>query len=303
MAKNNNTVGFLLDVVMRKDNESYLMMPGQAFPIERNSDGEICTHLWIYSMMTSNGKLYTNLSSSPISLMELNTSGMYNSALTSKGFGLSVYKINPDCPWVFSKHSTAKIVSNAWHKQLPISKYMDMEHVAMAMDPYSSVWFLPKVYAKLLPGVEPNLNRDIQLWDASCSEYHYFRRTDIPFVLEDYNKAVSKNAAWAESTVCESPEAAKGYYFSALEGVVYKDELYVAFDTPPVKPVCEKLYTREEFNAERTFYGRTYRRYIEVPYVAGDIVLPIDYGRDRVKDITLDTILADAADYDYLDEL
>lgn len=310
MAKNNNKVGFMLEVVMRRNDHgdtSYIMMPGQAFPIEpRDANNNVVgvTQIWLYSALMSNGKFYTNVNSAPISLAELQASGMYNSATTSNKFGLSVYTIDPNVnTGLFTASDTMRQQRNIWYSQMHIGKYVELQRMSMAKPFESSIIFTPYFYAKLKDGVNPNLSMDVKLWDATCGMWQYFRKTDIPIVLDDYVAARRCNALWSKSTMGRSPDAVKGYYLEAWQDEIQTDHLFIAYDEPPLVGICERLYTRAKFNEERTFYGSTYRRYIEVPYVEGDILKPIDSGRIQARHTTLDTIVNKAADRNYLEEL
>ena len=299
----------MLDVVMRNEvtDTSYILMPGQAFPIQpRDNKNRIVgkTQIWLYSVLMSNGKFYTDRSSAPMSVADLQTNGVYNSAVTSSDFGLSVYTINPEHDTgVFTESNDVPNQRTLWRSALPIRKYVELQYTSMAKPFDSALVFTPCLYAKLKDGVKPNPLLDVLLWDATCQQWQYFRKTDIPLVLDDYIKARRRNAPWSKSTMCHSPNAVKGYYFEAWEDDIQQEHLFIAYNEQPIKGVCERLYTRQEFNEERTFYGSTYRRYIEVPYVAGDATVFIDSGRNQARNLTLDKIVDKAKEYNYLSEL
>lgn len=298
----------MLDVVLRNEEkgESYILVPGQAFPIQPRDSRNVVvgkTQLWLYSALMSNGKLYTDRSSAPMSLMELQTNGVYISAATSNGFGISVYTIDPDNnTGIFTEHESLQNSRTIWRRPMPISKYIEFQHTAMSMPPESAMTFMPSLYAKLKPGVQPS-DTDVRLWDVTCKDWQYFRKTDIPLVLDDYVLARRKNAPWSKSTMGHSPNAIKGYYLEAWEDELQTDHLFIAYNEHPIKGVCERVYTRQAFNDERTFYGSTYRRYIEVPHIIGDSIRPIDSGRIMARDLTLDIIVNKAKEYNYLEEL
>lgn len=317
MSKNSNKVGFMCDVVMRRNEgkQVYLMLPGQAFPADPEYEGNKkigVTQIWLYSAMMSKGKYYTDTNSAPKSLVELQSGGVYNVANTSEGFGLSVYTLDTlNKPGLFSESYWSNGDSsnchdyNIWNSQLPIKKYHDLQNTALCVSPDSASVFLPRLYAKLKPGVKASPHRDVLLYDVVCEKKQWFRRADIPLILDDIVKAREYKRPWTNTDMARVCKAVKGFYFEANADVVQDGVLYIAYDAAATAApdFCEKKYTRAEFDMERTFFGSTYRRYIEVPYIANDVLQPIDIGRTQARRMTLDVIARGSNEHDYINEI
>ena len=307
MSKNNNIVGFMADVICRKNDgsEAYVLMPGQAFPAAPEAAGFMtnsATQIWLYSSLMSNGSHYIDKSTSPMSVYQMQLSNVYSSAKTKQGFGLSVYTFDMEhSPGKFTSCRVEDNPVTIWSKQIPISSYIEYQSSALSVASEVSSILLPQFYAKLKPGVTPVPHKDVLLWDVVCKQYQYFRKTDIPIVLDDYMKA---HNSWYGTTFQSMPCALVNVYFEVNEETVQPDHLYLAYDCSAMKPdKVDKLYSKEEFNNMRTFFGGTYRRYIEVPYIANDPIRPIDYGRQMAKVVTLESIAREPELNDYISEL
>lgn len=304
----------MVDVVMRRieDNKLYLMMPGQAFPADCLYEGANKlwqTHLYLYSCMLSKGKYYTDRKSSPMSMVELQAGGVYNVANTKEGFGMTVYTFDTvDRPGVFSAkpacYGATNVEANIWHSKLPLIKYQELQRSSLCVPEDSASVFLPSLYAKLKPHVKPVPHKDVLLYDAVCRQQQWFRKTDIPMVLDDVYEATVRGKSWTQSTLASLPKAVKGFYFEAHKDELQENVLYVAYDVGATNTPADytKLYDRKAFDNEKTFFGSTYRRYIEVPYIENDVLAPIDIGRLSVRSITLEYLMRKEK-YDYINEL
>lgn len=274
-------LGVMLDVVIEKGNNNYILCPGQAVPIHMENtlfEDLYDVRLELMTCHLSGNAYYTDLSSNPIPYSNI-SGGVAERACCASPFGLEVIKMTGNVIGVYAENPPYRVGNYRRWSPLKVAKFIELSAIASPiLNPYEEV--APAFYLRLANGAD-KIEDEVALFDLSCGGYGRFVRINLPCLLSRPDKG--KAAAWKKAAMSYAMGSMAMFELFFDKNPQYEKSVYVSFGQSPVGfKVPEGLVTPEAYKSLRLFSGRNPRRLIYVPYHRDDPFVEIDGDRRRI---------------------
>lgn len=290
MRKHN--VHISIEVKYKIGEKSIHLLPGQVIPfpiVPREGIPEEWKNLGraeitVYASLWEGDRVYTNLSSSPLSkeyILREQMEGYGTGHATYGGFGATHLYLDGPVPGVFGH-------KERWTGSYPLELILKHDEEArFERGPACAMHLVPETYLKLTKYASP-LPGDVRLYDVFSREVCTFRRLGLPIILGEFDGLCGRETRWQKVVLEEylSPLANRGYKTFGIVSCLRDPktgETNQGKKGPYEKYVAYLAYRIPSPPNEVVTYSQPLPRPMFIaPYDRGDILAPLDLGRSRI---------------------